>query len=410
MRYNCIVFEKKGCGFVKKLDLPYICGTMGSLCGFPVRLYEGDELIFKVDHSGLRYDPIESFLPDLFALTDHIGTYITSRYYFYGVVRSGETRLIMGPTRQLPATEQQLRELAFLSNVPGEEAPDFIRAMRSLVPMPLENLQQILCTLNYVMNGEKLTLEDIVLNESPERQIAPAPEKAREGQAVFEESHNTLAIEQTLMNMIRKGDTKALKAWISSAPPVHAGPMAQEHLRQYKNTFIVTTTLAARSAIRGGMDAEEALSTSDLLIRSCEALQDVQSVLRLQINMLITYTEQVERLREGIRPTPLAIAVAAWVQSHLSEPMDAEKLARELHYSRPHLSRKFREETDVTLTDFILAKKSEEAARLLAYTDKSLISISDYLGFSSQSHFARVFKKYMDISPSEYRVKEMGRN
>ena len=388
---------------MKKLDLSYLCGTIGSLCGFPVRLYEGDKLVFKVDHSGLKYDPMVSFQEDLFALTEHVGTYITPRYYFYGVVRSDEVRLIMGPTRQLPATEQQLRELAFMSNVPSDDTNDFIQAMRSLVPMPLESLQQILCTMNYVINGEKLSLGDIALNEPAEKQIPPAPKKAHNEQAVYEESHTTLAIEQTLMNMIRKGDTDALKTWIAGAPAVHAGPMAQEHLRQYKNIFIVTTTLAARSAIRGGMNVEEALSTSDLLIRNCEALQDVQSILRLQINMLLTYTEQVERLREGIQPTPLAIDVSAWVQRHLSEPINTENLAQELHYSRPHLSRKFKEETGMTLTDFILTKKSEEATRLLAYTDKSLIAISNYLGFSSQSHFARVFKKYAGMTPSEYR-------
>lgn len=389
---------------MKKLDLSYLCSTIGSLCGFPVRLYEGNEQVFKVDHSGLKYDPIQASLKDLFALSDHIGTYITPRYYYYGVVRSGETRLILGPTRQLPATEQQLRELAFLSNVPSEEMHAFIQTMRSLIYMPLESLQQILCTMNYVMNGEKLLLEDIVLRGSAETQITPNPAEANDGQAIPEEIHNTLAIEQTLMNMIRKGDTDALKAWIASAPAVHAGAMAQEHLRQYKNTFIVTTTLAARSAIRGGMNVEEALSTSDLLIRSCEALQDVQNIQRLQINMLLTYTEQVARLREGIQPTPLAIAVSAWVQRHLSEPIDTEKLAQELHYSRPYLSRKFKEETGMTLTDFILTKKSEEAARLLAYTDKSLIAVSDYLGFSSQSHFSRVFKKYIGKTPSGYKA------
>lgn len=389
---------------MKKLDLSYLCSTIGSLCGFPVRLYEGNELVFKVDHSGLKYDPIQASLKDLFALSDHIGTYITPRYYYYGVVRSGETRLILGPTRQLPSTEQQLRELAFLSNVPAEEMHAFIQTMRSLIYMPLESLQQILCTMNYVMNGEKLSLEDIVLHGSAETQITPNPAEANDGQAIPEEIHNTLAIEQTLMNMIRKGDTDALKAWIASAPAVHAGAMAQEHLRQYKNTFIVTTTLAARSAIRGGMNVEEALSTSDLLIRSCEALQDVQNIQRLQINMLLTYTEQVARLREGIQPTPLAIAVSAWVQRHLSEPIDTEKLAQELHYSRPYLSRKFKEETGMTLTDFILTKKSEEAARLLAYTDKSLIAVSDYLGFSSQSHFSRVFKKYIGKTPSGYKA------
>ena len=389
---------------MKKLDLSYLCSTIGSLCSFPVRLYEENELVFKVDHSGLKYDPIQASLKDLFALSDHIGTYITPRYYYYGVVRSGETRLILGPTRQLPATEQQLRELAFLSNVPSEEMQAFIQTMRSLIYMPLESLQQILCTMNYVMNGEKLSLENIVLRGSAETQITPNPAEANDGQAIPEEIHNTLAIEQTLMNMIRKGDTDALKAWIASAPAVHAGAMAQEHLRQYKNTFIVTTTLAARSAIRGGMNVEEALSTSDLLIRSCEALQDVQNIQRLQINMLLTYTEQVAHLRKGIQPTPLAIAVSAWVQRHLSEPIDTEKLAQELHYSRPYLSRKFKEETGMTLTDFILTKKSEEAARLLAYTDKSLIAVSDYLGFSSQSHFSRVFKKYIGKTPSGYKA------
>ena len=45
----------------------------------------------------------------------------------------------------------------------------------------------------------------------------------------------------------------------------------------------------------------------------------------------------------------------------------------------------------------------QEARRLLDYTDKSLTSISSYLGFSSPSHFSRVFKKYTGMLPSEYR-------
>ncbi len=385
------------------LDLSYLCSTIGSLCGFPVRCYKGNELLCKADHSGLKYDPMLYFRNDLFSITANIGTYITPGYYFYGVVRSGDIRLILGPTRQFPATEQHLRQLAFLSNVPAEETAEFIRSMRSLISMPLESLQQILCTLNYVLNGEKLSLADITFNESVDKLTAAGPVRPGSDSTVYEETHSTLAIEQTLMNMIRNGDTEALKGWIAAAPPVHAGPMAQEHLRQYKNTFIVTTTLAARSAIRGGLDPEEALTTSDLLIRNCESLQDVQSIRRLQTNMLLTYTEQVERLRRGIRPTPLSIAASSWVQQHLSEPLNTEMMARDLHYSRSHLSRKLREETGVTLTDFILTKKCEEASRLLAYTDKTLIAISDYLGFSSQSHFARVFKKYIGKTPSEYR-------
>ena len=388
---------------MKRLDLSYLCRTIGSLCGFPVRLYEGRKEVYHGDHSGLRYDPIAPYLSDLFAIQGHAGTFITPIYHYYGLVRSGETRIILGPARQLPATDQQLRELAFLCDVPAGEVAGFLQSMRSLAPMPLESMQQMLCTMNYVVNDEKLNLEDIALTEPTEMRIAPAgpdSDAAREYDGV----HSTLAVEQTLMNMVRKGDVEGLKGWIAQAPAVHAGPMAQEHLRQYKNTFIVATTLAARSAIRGGVSAEEALSASDLLIRNCEALQDVQSILRLQISMLLTYTEQVQRLRGGFPSTPLSLEVASYVQRHLSETISAEDMAREMHVSRPHLSRRFKEETGVTLTDYILTKKSEQAARLLAGTEKPMTAISDYLGFSSQSHFARIFHRYMGVSPSEYRL------
>ena len=66
------------------------------------------------------------------------------------------------------------------------------------------------------------------------------------------------------------------------------------------------------------------------------------------------------------------------------------------------------EETGESLTDFILKEKTEEAKRLLRYSDKSLTAISNYLGFSSQSHFSRVFKKYTQRTPGEYREKYTG--
>ena len=63
------------------------------------------------------------------------------------------------------------------------------------------------------------------------------------------------------------------------------------------------------------------------------------------------------------------------------------------------------EETGESLTDFILKEKTEEAKRLLRYSDKSLTAIGSYLGFSSASHFPRVFKACVGSTRSEYRDK-----
>ena len=170
-----------------------------------------------------------------------------------------------------------------------------------------------------------------------------------------------------------------------------------------KNTFVVTATLVSRAAIRGGMTAEDALSLSDSFIRSCELLSAPDKIMNLQYHMLFEFTERVERIRLGSSPTKLAVAVANYVQHHLSEPISAEELAGELYLSRPHLSAKFKKETGQTLTDFILRAKTEEAKRLLRYTDKSVTAIGAYLGFSSPGHFSRVFRRYAGRTPSEYR-------
>lgn len=63
-----------------------------------------------------------------------------------------------------------------------------------------------------------------------------------------------------------------------------------------------------------------------------------------------------------------------------------------MFFSRTHLAAKFKKETGVTLTDFILKEKTEEAKHPLRYTDNPLTAISAYLGFSSQSHFTNVFR------------------
>ncbi len=71
--------------------------------------------------------------------------------------------------------------------------------------------------------------------------------------------------------------------------------------------------------------------------------------------------------------------------------------------SRSRLSTRFKDETGKNLSDFIAEKRIEEAKRLLEFTDKPIVAISAYLGFSSQSHFSKVFRKLSKMTPASYR-------
>lgn len=398
---------------MKNIDLNYLCTVTGNLSGIPIRIYENDKQVFYHSLVRLSKDPITPFLKDVFAITAHIGYFITPYFNYYGIVNCFPFRIVVGPTRQSDISDRDVKELAFRCDVMPDDVDEFLSSMKSIVRMPLSSIVQILCTLNYVVNDEKLTLEDITIYDIEQQDLKERIESERANQKFYnsdmydvprqQDVHNTLALEQTLVNIVRKGDTAALREWIRNAPAVRGGILASEQLRQMKNTFIVTATLISRAAIRGGMDIDVALSLSDAYIQKCELLFGVDGITNLQYRMVLDYTEQVEKLRNGKSPSKLVIDVSNYIQRHLSEPVDVEALAKSLFLSRTYLAAKFKKESGTTLTDFILKEKIEEAKRLLRYTDKNSIAIAAYLGFSSQSHFANVFRKYAGKSPKEYR-------
>ena len=396
---------------MENLDLQYLCTVIGNLSGVPIRLYESKTLKFSYSLVKLPKDPVELHREDIWNIRESVGYYVTKIFNYYGIINSDSYKIIIGPTRQTGNTEQELRELAFQLDVAPEDTQDFVTGMKSIIRMPLESIMQILCTMNYVLNGEKLSLQDIAVFDDQQDVLSKDAVAKQDVQQYSEENiplqdvHNTFELEQTVMTMVRKGDIAALREWIKAAPAVRGGIIAAEQLRQMKNTFIVTVTLASRAAIRGGMDVEEAFSLSDAYIQKCELLSNPEQIMNLQYHMILEYTQKVERIRLGKRPGKLVIDVANYIQHHLSEPITAEEIAKELYLSRPYLSRKFIEEAGESLTDFILKEKTEEAKRLLRYSDKTLTAISNYLGFSSQSHFSRVFKKYALCTPGEYREK-----
>lgn len=390
------------------IDLIYLCKTVGNLSGIPIRIYKDKKKIFYYSLVDLPKDPITIYENDIFEITDHIGYFATEHFYYYGIVNYGKNKIVIGPTRQIPDVEQELREIAFQADIDTGDTDSFIINMKSILHMPLESILQILCTVNYVLNGEKKTLEDISIYDSEQenynRYITDRQNNTDLPSDYFN-PHNTFDTEQKLMHMIEHGDCPSLKEWLANAPALRSGILAVDQIRQIKNTFIVSATLVSRAAIRGGMAIEDAMQLSDAYIQKCEILNSPDRIINLQYHMVLDFTEQVNAIRGGIHTSKLTIDVSNYILHHLSDTITTDAIAKELFMSRSHLSHSFKAETGMALSDFIMQKKIEEAKKLLRYSTKSLSAISTYLGFSSQSHFSRVFKKYASENPSVYRNK-----
>ena len=94
--------------------------------------------------------------------------------------------------------------------------------------------------------------------------------------------------------------------------------------------------------------------------------------MNLQYHMIVDITSQVQQLRFGGAPSPLVLQVTKYVRSHISEHISTEDVAGALFLSRGYLSTSLKKETGISLSDYIMSVKIEEAKRLLYATDKTM--------------------------------------
>ena len=390
-------------------DLKYVSTNLANLAGIPVRLYHSNEQIFYHSLISIIKDPFLIDKESAFKLKEDICYYQNQYYYYYGIINFEEYKIIVGPTRQLPISKQELKAISFALGIHTTATEEFVSQMETLASLPLMTLLQILCMIYFSITGEKKSLESIVIHESnqtiikDEMEKEEADRKIKTAEGYSNAPYNALDIENRLLDMVMRGDVAAINEFISNAPAVRSGTVAQEQLRQIKNIFIVTATLVSRAAIRGGIDVTSALALSDQYIQRCELADSADAINELSYHMVMDYAEKVAKLRLGQNPSVLVAKVSNYVQNHLSEAIKTSDIAKALFIGRSRLSTNFKNETGMNLSDYIIQLKIDEAKRLLRYSDKSFSSIALYLGFSSQSHFSKVFKEKTDTTPFEYR-------
>jgi len=78
-------------------------------------------------------------------------------------------------------------------------------------------------------------------------------------------------------------------------------------------------------------------------------------------------------------------------------------IADMVHFNPSYLSRLFKKVTNVSISDYIMECKLTQAKHLLADSDTKIQDIAENLGYTSQSNFARVFKKATGMTPNDFR-------
>ncbi len=219
---------------------------------------------------------------------------------------------------------------------------------------------------------------------------------------VSTEKRTPYITEIKLYSCIQQGNLKELIKQIGEiGSEIVTGNMSENELMQYKYTAVSAITLATRYAIQGGLNESAAYGFSDECIMAVDKFTSKDEILIYLGNQMIALTEMVSRSKKQPRFSPHVRKSIAFINSHISEKITVALLAKECGVSADYLSRIFKKETGEPVSSFVMRKKIDSAKDYLI-EGKTASEIARNLGFSSASHFGKVFKAFCGISPSEY--------
>lgn len=93
----------------------------------------------------------------------------------------------------------------------------------------------------------------------------------------------------------------------------------------------------------------------------------------------------------------------AYMKENFSRQISLAETAEYLGVSQSHLSREFLRYTGRQPVHYLNRLRLEAAAEMLNSTSKTLEEIGRCCGFSDGNYFGKVFKKYMKLSPGQFR-------
>lgn len=129
----------------------------------------------------------------------------------------------------------------------------------------------------------------------------------------------------------------------------------------------------------------------------------VQGCLRLLFVRLCRSMRGFFPLKELNRTTQAILAIQKTLEERCGEDYTLSDAARQSFIEMHYLSRLFREVTGFTFQQYRILQRISLAKGLLKQTQDSVAKIGETAGFGNASHFIRIFKKTVGLTPNQYR-------
>ncbi len=172
-----------------------------------------------------------------------------------------------------------------------------------------------------------------------------------------------------------------------------------------QENILFPTVLSAQESKEFGI--ADALSDIYALFTKKEPCFELLIKARLYVVWSLYYQHGASSASVSERTSDYRIALVKsiidYIHTHYESQITLDILAAYFHLSREHLCRLFKKMTRMSPIEYLNFYRISTSTRLLRETDHEISDIALEIGFNNISYFNRTFKRYMHVTPGEYR-------
>lgn len=400
-------------------DIRYVCNNIFGLLKLPINFVSSKgELIFEFSYE-YSQNPLYQNYDELFKQfksspleESPVAVYSTNFFETFAFVRiNNDTNhlgtIILGPSLQSQIDEKAIDEVMKNSNIQIKRRKELIKYFQHMVVISYENLIEVCSILYFSIYHKHLDKKLFIDNNNIYLPSHTYKEDDFDSFMLDNRKssffHHTPKYETELLSCIKEGNKVRLLEFMEKASSGgELGLHSKNPLRNHKNLFISFVPLVSHAAVEGGLDWELSLSLSDYYIQSVEEKNTVKDILNLFTKMFFDYADRVRIAKSG--HSAAVVKCKNYIFEHLFDKISLSQLAEATGMNASYLSHLFKKEVGLTISDYILKERIEDAKKIILSSNKTLAEIYAPLGFIDQSHFTKVFKKFVGVTPKDYRL------
>ena len=95
-----------------------------------------------------------------------------------------------------------------------------------------------------------------------------------------------------------------------------------------------------------------------------------------------------------------------YISQYCTDDLSIKQVADQINLSVPYFSRIFKQETGRSFVEYVTFVRMQRGVWMLRHTDHTVEAIAEELGYNTPNYFSGTFKKYVGLSPRDYRATE----